>query len=225
MSLLLIGAQRYSLPDGETVLGGSDCVIAPLADFPRFAVVHVESGSATVRSLQESAALLALDGAAVEAETRPLRHGARLDIRDLGGSRSLSGMIYGDARLVDASTEPVAGVPDEALAASAEAPNEPAERWGARLVVVATGARIDMPASGLVIGRAPECHLVLADAEVSRRHVAIRPSPDGYVLLDTSSNGVWINRQRVERAQLLSPQDVIRVGAWDLRFEDGPPGH
>lgn len=220
MSLLLIGAGRFALPEGETPLGGRGCVVTPLAEFSPFAVLTVARGQAAVQRIPDSPVVLTVDGTRLGATALPLRHGARLDVTDPAGHRTLSGMIYGDARLVDAATEPVAGVPDEALAGLGELPGEPTAETGGRLVVLATGAVVDVPASGLVVGRAPESHLVLAGAEVSRRHAVIRPSLQGYILTDTSANGVWINRQRVDGgAQLLCQRDLIRIGDWELRFE------
>ena len=57
-------------------------------------------------------------------------------------------------------------------------------------------------------------HLVLQDAEVSRRHALLEVADQGASvrLIDQSShNGTFVNGQRVD-ARLLAPGDVIRVG-------------
>ncbi|MEX5635926.1 FHA domain-containing protein [Parafrankia sp. FMc2] len=42
-----------------------------------------------------------------------------------------------------------------------------------------------------VIGRGREADLALADGKVSRRHAELVPGPDGWVVRDLSSNGIW----------------------------------
>ncbi|HEY0660522.1 MAG TPA: FHA domain-containing protein [Lysobacter sp.] len=79
------------------------------------------------------------------------------------------------------------------------------------------------PVTGaLVIGRSPECDIVLAVPGVSRRHVILRPTPAGVRAEDLdSSNGVWINDQHV-REGLLRPGDELRLESY--RFQLVAPG-
>jgi pSer/pThr/pTyr-binding forkhead associated (FHA) protein len=75
-----------------------------------------------------------------------------------------------------------------------------------------------VPAEGLVIGRDAACDVVVPTAEVSRRHAQVVPSQDGYVLKDTSTNGVFVNGERVAASQVLGRGDIVRVGNEDFRF-------
>jgi len=70
---------------------------------------------------------------------------------------------------------------------------------------------------GLEIGRAMECDVLFdgSQANVSRHHASLTRGPLGYVLADHSSNGTWVNGQRIQKA-VLESGDVIRLGA------DGP---
>ena len=73
----------------------------------------------------------------------------------------------------------------------------------------------------LVIGRSRECDLTLDDPNVSRRHAEIRQEDGSWWIVDLgSTNGIEVNGRRVERAKL-EPEDEIRLGTSELRFERG----
>ena len=65
----------------------------------------------------------------------------------------------------------------------------------------------------LTIGRAPDCTLVLDDAYVSQKHARIYPRNDGYFVEDLgSTNGTYLNRQRLTSAAELRRGDRVKVG-------------
>jgi pSer/pThr/pTyr-binding forkhead associated (FHA) protein len=68
-------------------------------------------------------------------------------------------------------------------------------------------------------GRHPESDIFLDDITVSRRHVEITPSGDGaYALRDVGSlNGTYVNRERIEEAEL-SPGDEVQIGKFKLVY-------
>jgi ABC-2 type transport system ATP-binding protein len=72
------------------------------------------------------------------------------------------------------------------------------------------GTNLDID-STVVLGR--EGDVVIPDAEISRRHAAIR-LVDGSLVLDDlqSLNGTWVNGKRIELPTLLAPGDVIALG-------------
>jgi hypothetical protein len=70
---------------------------------------------------------------------------------------------------------------------------------------------------GLSIGRGPENDLQLSDLLVSRRHAAIVPSGEGYLVTDLGSgNGTFVNRNRIQAPTRLKPGDVVVVGDTQL---------
>lgn len=78
-----------------------------------------------------------------------------------------------------------------------------------------------------IIGRGENANLQVLDDRVSRRHLQIRyDDPSGnYLALDMkSSNGVYVNEQKIEGETVLAEGDKIRVGSTDLLFtlEDFP---
>jgi S1-C subfamily serine protease len=65
-----------------------------------------------------------------------------------------------------------------------------------------------------VIGRTEDCQLILDDLQVSRQHCAFNPLPDGRAFLEDlgSTNGTFVNEQRVSAPVLLHGNEQIRLG-------------
>ncbi|MFG3599267.1 FHA domain-containing protein [Micromonospora chersina] len=77
-----------------------------------------------------------------------------------------------------------------------------------------------------LVGRAPSADIVLADPHLSRRHATVQATPYGVVLTDLgSTNGTWLNDQRIAGSVPLADGDVIRLGRTDLRFFDPGVAH
>lgn len=80
------------------------------------------------------------------------------------------------------------------------------------------GVPLELGSRTWVVGRHPECDVVLADPEVSRRHVELRPVVGGYDLVDLgSSNGTKVGGQDVTRHRL-ADGDLVHVGSTELAF-------
>ena len=86
-------------------------------------------------------------------------------------------------------------------------------------LVLTDGRRVQIGSEPLVIGRLPECGVVLADSNVSRRHAELRRSGDSVVLTDLgSTNGTRVNGAPV-RERVLVSGDEVSVGSTRLIFE------
>jgi pSer/pThr/pTyr-binding forkhead associated (FHA) protein len=72
-----------------------------------------------------------------------------------------------------------------------------------------------------LIGRDAACDLRLdADEYVSARHARLELAPDGVRVVDLgSTNGTYVNGERVARERLLRSGDVLRLGQTELRLE------
>jgi hypothetical protein len=70
------------------------------------------------------------------------------------------------------------------------------------------------------IGREPSNRVAIASERVSRRHAVIREEPDGsFLLVDLgSSNGTYLNGQRLARAMPLLDGAVIEIGLQKMVF-------
>jgi hypothetical protein len=86
-------------------------------------------------------------------------------------------------------------------------------------LVLTDGRRVQIGTEPLVIGRLPECGVVLADSNVSRRHAELRRAGDTVVLTDLgSTNGTRVNGAPV-RERILASGDEVSVGSTRLIFE------
>ncbi|MCU4186115.1 DUF3662 and FHA domain-containing protein [Acidiferrimicrobium sp. IK] len=92
---------------------------------------------------------------------------------------------------------------------------------GAASLVLPDGRRVAIGNRPVTLGRLPECEVVLADPNVSRRHAEVRAGEDGgYVVRDLgSTNGTRRNGVIVNGVERLAPGDEITVGASTVRFE------
>jgi hypothetical protein len=90
-----------------------------------------------------------------------------------------------------------------------------------RALLLAEGRRHVIPPGGAVVGRSRECDVVLADANVSRRHAEVRPAAaDAWTIADLgSTNGVLVNGHRIAGAEQLRPGDRIALGTAEIGFE------
>ena len=105
--------------------------------------------------------------------------------------------------------------------AAAEAPTA-----AGRLVVVTSPSleRGRVFATGPVpvtIGRSAENDAALAgDDYASARHARVESQRDGVWILDLgSTNGTWVNGERMDGRHRLRDGDVVRIGQTELRFE------
>ena len=71
---------------------------------------------------------------------------------------------------------------------------------------------------GTTIGRSPDCPIFLDDVTVSRKHAVVVEREGHWFIEDQGSlNGTFVNRRRVEAAQL-SDGDEIQIGKYRLTF-------
>jgi hypothetical protein len=121
--------------------------------------------------------------------------------------------------------------PDEGEMTESFAPPESDESFdtlddlglhGAALIVRSGGGRagetFQLDAEPTTIGRSPECGIFLDDVTVSRKHAVIRTKGEHWELQDQGSlNGTFVNRERVESAEL-SDGDELQIGKYRLTF-------
>jgi len=107
-----------------------------------------------------------------------------------------------DRRVDRARTEPMAEAKTEHVAATAPGP------WELRFD---DGRRVRCR-SALTIGRGPRAALKVTGDDVSRVHARLSLVDDEMALIDLrSSNGTWVNDERVEMA-ILREGDRVRLG-------------
>jgi len=101
---------------------------------------------------------------------------------------------------------------------AAEVIEGPEGRAPAELVLPG-GGRVQVDADPVVIGRLPECGVVLSDPNVSRRHAEVLRVNDAFLVRDLgSTNGTKLNGAGI-RESYLATGDNITVGSTTLVFE------
>jgi hypothetical protein len=77
--------------------------------------------------------------------------------------------------------------------------------------------------AGLRIGRTVQNDVVLADDKVSRHHATLWSQDDQlYIRDDNSTNGTWVNGERISDPRALREGDRVRLGETVFRVAVGP---
>ena len=72
------------------------------------------------------------------------------------------------------------------------------------------------------LGRSPDSDVFLNDITVSRRHAEVSREGSGFVVKDAGSlNGTYVNRERVDAAELASG-DELQIGKFKIVFYTAP---
>ena len=95
-------------------------------------------------------------------------------------------------------------------------------KTGDTLTVQAGGGRgtsYDLPANGITIGRDATCYIVVDDGKVSGKHVKLSYTPNGWSVMDLgSTNGTYVNNQRISGQVQLQNGDTVKIGDTVLAF-------
>ena len=139
----------------------------------------------------------------------------RRDLSGVGGAPAAPVMTArGSASALPSPS--AGGVQDAATAASPSVPGSS----GADVLEVIGGPAYDLSGfDQVVIGRHPECDIVIADDFASSRHARLfrRPGSRDWFVEDLNSrNGTFVGQWRVEQPERVS--DVITVGQTALRM-------
>ncbi|MGE5143195.1 MAG: FHA domain-containing protein [Acidobacteriota bacterium] len=214
MSMLELGGRRFTIPMGEVVLGSDpQCAISLSGPglLPRHALLSGQpDGQVVIRKATPDAELM-INGVRLGAEPTPLLHGDKLQV---AGQE----LTFVDERRSGST----AFIPAMALPQSGEGRPQTGVKsvgtTGGRLVSLTDGREYVIMSAPLVMGREAGCDVVIPGKDVSRRHAEIVPSAKGYLLVDSSTNGVYVNDARVQGQRVLTRGDVIKVGEESFRF-------
>lgn len=94
------------------------------------------------------------------------------------------------------------------------------------IVIKTNGQEIDRRelTGDIVIGRAPDCDVIVRDILLSRRHCRLEQEGGGWKLYDLQSkNGTIFNGERLAGPRMMQDNDVVRLGRWKIIFHAGLP--
>jgi pSer/pThr/pTyr-binding forkhead associated (FHA) protein len=209
---LEIDGERYPIAAGETVIGSasdSTVVLEGEGVRPRHAVVQgMQAGAAAIRAADRDAEVR-VNGVRLGSDPTPLLHGDKIEISGqellvVDATRAGSTQMFDSGAFAD--LVPPAGQKGARTTT------------GGRLVCLTDGREYSVGAGPLSFGRDAGSDVVVSGNEVSRNHAEIRSEADGYVLLDLSVNGTYVNGERIGKTHILARADVIRIGNDEFRF-------
>jgi pSer/pThr/pTyr-binding forkhead associated (FHA) protein len=218
MSLLELGGKKFTIPVGEVALGSdASCAICLTGAGiqPRHAVLQGQADGQVIIRKASPAADVVINGVRLGAEPTPLLHGDKVEV----GGHELTFVDErrsGSTQYVQALNRPPAmeGVGKGGAAAKPAAIGT----TGGRVVSLTDGREYLITGASLVFGREAGSDVVVAGKDVSRRHAEIVQTPKGYLLVDSSTNGSFVNEERVQGQRILARADVIRIGEEQFRF-------
>ena len=213
MPVIQVKDMQHVLKPGQTRLGagpGVDVSVSDDASLGLQAVLDLGADSQVVIRRGRDDATVRVNGVALGVEPTPLMHGDKVDVTGIE-------VLFSEDKKIGA-THFVSASEVAAIAAKRAGPARATAGTGGRLVSLVDGKEYQIPPAGIVFGREAGSDVVVAQPEVSRRHAAIMPTDQGYVLQDLSTNGIWVNGTRVQGSQLLARADVVRVGSEEFRF-------
>lgn len=213
MAYLQFHGRQYSVPAEGLTVGCYDgaALRLPGDEASARALVTVDADGGAVIRRDAIDAVILVNGVRLGIEPSPILHGDKVE---MAGDE----MRFGDAKQ-GGSTQFVSSAQVAEMArAKGAAPAKPTLARGGRLVSLTDGREYAVPDDGITIGREVGNDIVIPSNEVSRKHAAIVPMPDGYHLTDHSTNGLFVNGVRVEQTQVLGRGDVLKLGPEEFRF-------
>lgn len=214
MALLELGGKKFTIPPGTVALGSdaASAIQVGGADvLPKHALFEgTPDGQVVIRKAVPEAEVL-INGVRLGAEPTPLLHGDKVQV----GPNELTFVDErrsGSTQYVEAVNLP------QMMAQAAKARAGKTGNTGGRVVSLTDGREYAVAGASLVFGREATCDVVVTGKDISRRHAEIMVTPKGYAIVDSSTNGTWVNDERVQGQRVLARGDVIKLGEDSFRF-------
>lgn len=213
MPVIQVHDVQHPLKRGQTRLGGGPDADVRVSDDASLGVQALLDLGADDQAIIRRAGggAVKVNGVALGAEPTPLMHGDKVEIAGVE-------LQFSEDKKAGATQYVSAAEIAEIAAAKRAGPARATAATGGRLVSLVDGKEYAIADAGITVGRDAGNDVVVAQSEVSRVHARLAPDESGYVLTDQSTNGVFVNGERVQATKLLSRADVIRVGTEEFRF-------
>jgi pSer/pThr/pTyr-binding forkhead associated (FHA) protein len=218
MAFIEYGGSRHVIPAGEMLVGtGADCHLrleGPGIGLRHAVLTTAPDQSVSIRGLPGGGDV-EVNGVRLGPLPQSLLHGDKVTIGSLDllfvDERKSGSTQYVSAVKLDNLGSPGAARPGAAAGQATAA-------TGGRVVSLTDGREYQVIGGSLKFGRDANSDVVVSGGQVSRRHCEIVVTPRGYVLVDSSTNGAFVNGERVQNQRLLARADVIRLGEEEFRF-------
>jgi pSer/pThr/pTyr-binding forkhead associated (FHA) protein len=213
MPYIQLSDKQYPLKIGETTVGtaGADIAVAGPATLGVQARLETGADHTVIIRRASSAAAVRVNGVQLGNDPTPLIHGDKIEM-------SGAELLFGDDRKAG-QTQALAGLKvDDVYQPRTSGGTKTGAATGGRLVSLVDGREYIVSPTGTSIGRDAGCDVVVPSPEVSRKHAELMAGPSGYTVTDLSTNGIFVNGERVSRVRTLARGDVLRLGTEEFRF-------
>jgi pSer/pThr/pTyr-binding forkhead associated (FHA) protein len=212
MPYIQLSDKQFPLKVGETTIGttGADIAVAGPAGLGVQAKLQAGADNSVIIRRASSESVVRVNGVQLGADPTPLIHGDKIEI---GGTE----ILYGDDRKAG-QTQALSGLKVDDVYQPRTSGGKATAATGGRLVSLVDGREYIVSPTGISIGRDAGCDVVVPSPEVSRKHAELMAGPSGYTVTDLSTNGVFVNGERIARVRTLSRGDVLRLGTEEFRF-------
>jgi pSer/pThr/pTyr-binding forkhead associated (FHA) protein len=211
MPYIQLSDKQYPLKVGQTTLGtsGADITVSGPAALGVLAKLQTGADNGVIIRRASSEAVVRVNGVQLGVDPTPLIHGDKIEV-------SGAEILFGDDRKAG-QTQALAGLKVDDVY-QPRTSGKATAATGGRLVSLVDGREYIVSPTGISIGRDAGCDVVVPSPEVSRKHAELMASPAGYTVTDLSTNGVFVNGERVARVRTLARGDVLRLGTEEFRF-------
>ena len=213
MPYIQLSDKQYPLKVGETTVGtsGADIAVAGPVALGVQAKLQAGADSSVIIRRASSEAVVSVNGVQLGGDPTPLSHGDKIEV---AGAE----LLFGDDRKAG-QTQALAGLKvDDVYQPRPAGSGKATAATGGRLVSLVDGREYIVSPTGISIGRDAGCDVVVPSPEVSRKHAELMAGPSGYTVTDLSTNGVFVNGERIAKVRTLARGDVLRLGTEEFRF-------
>ena len=212
MPYIQLSDKQYPLKVGETTVGtaGADIAVAGPATLGIQARLETGADQSVIIRRASSDATVRVNGVQLGNDPTPLIHGDKIEM-------SGAELLFGDDRKAG-QTQALAGLKVDDVYQPRTSGGTKTGVTGGRLVSLVDGREYIVSPTGTSIGRDAGCDVVVPSPEVSRKHAELMAGPSGYTVTDLSTNGIFVNGERVARVRTLARGDVLRLGTEEFRF-------
>lgn len=127
-------------------------------------------------------------------------------------------------RIITPRATPVVRAPAPSIPAPSEAARERPPLLRAPVSIITPVSEVELRDGSMLIGRLPECDVMIDDGLVSRMHARVSVRDDAVIVEDLhSTNGVYVNGTRITHNALLREGDRLLVGTTEISLFEARP--
>jgi pSer/pThr/pTyr-binding forkhead associated (FHA) protein len=126
-------------------------------------------------------------------------------------------------RIITPRATPVVRAPAPS-AAPCETVHEQPPLLRAPVSIITPVSEVELPDGSMLVGRLPECDVMIDDGLVSRMHARVSVRDNSVIVEDLhSTNGVYVNGARITHSALLREGDRLLVGTTEISLFEARP--